>query len=68
VKSEEAEGKKSQVHPDVKRLTLEGQKKARTIEELERQLMGPPVVATTCLSIDQLSCLVYLLVLRYLSG
>jgi len=37
----------------VKRFTLAYQKKAKTIEELERALMGPPVVATTCLSVDQ---------------
>ena len=42
-----------QVHPDVRKYTLESRKRASTVEQLEYQLMSPPVVATTCLSIDQ---------------
>ena len=42
-----------QVHPDVQKYTLSSLRPAKTIEELERQVMGPPVVATTCLTIDQ---------------
>jgi len=42
-----------QVHPDVKKFTLADKKVPATLEELEHQVISPPVVATTCLSIDQ---------------
>lgn len=42
-----------QVHPQVRKYTLAARTRAQTIEELEGQLMTPPVVATTCLSIDK---------------
>ena len=42
-----------QVHPQVRKYTLAARTPAQTIEQLEGQLMTPPVVATTCLSIDQ---------------
>ena len=42
-----------QVHPDVKELTLRAKEPPQTIEQLENWVMGPPVVATTCLTIDQ---------------
>lgn len=42
-----------QIHPDVHKFTLANRKTATTIEQLEHQFMGPPVVATTCLSVDQ---------------
>jgi hypothetical protein len=41
------------VHPGVRCMTLSAKKEAETLEQLEAQLMTPPVVATTCLSIDQ---------------
>jgi len=41
------------VHPDAHEFTLAARRRATTIEELERQLMTPPVVATTALSLDQ---------------
>jgi DNA replication ATP-dependent helicase Dna2 len=43
----------TQVHPDVRKYTLNARRTATTVEQLEAQLMSPPVVATTCLSIDQ---------------
>lgn len=43
----------AQVHPDVRKYTLEAKEPARTLEQYERQIILPPVVATTCLSIDQ---------------
>ncbi|THH11174.1 hypothetical protein EW146_g8137 [Bondarzewia mesenterica] len=45
-------GNVDKVHPNVFEFTLAARKKATNIEELERQLMTPPVVATTALSID----------------
>ncbi|KAI0029725.1 Dna2-domain-containing protein [Vararia minispora EC-137] len=47
-------GNADKVHPDAKKYLLSARLKARTVEELERQLMTPPVVATTALSLDQL--------------
>lgn len=41
------------VDPDIRPYTLAALDKAVSVEELERQLLRPPVVATTCLSIDQ---------------
>ncbi len=46
-------GNVDKVHPDVWKFTLAARKPAETIEQLENQVMKPPVVATTCLSIDQ---------------
>ncbi|KIM55426.1 hypothetical protein SCLCIDRAFT_17374 [Scleroderma citrinum Foug A] len=46
-------GNVDKVHPDVRKFTLSARKAATTIEQLENQLMSPPVVATTCLTIDQ---------------
>lgn len=42
-----------QVHPDARQFTLAARGTPTTVEQLEQQLMTPPVVATTCLSIDQ---------------
>ena len=42
-----------QIHPDVHEFTLANRRVATTLEQLEQQVMAPPVVATTCLSIDQ---------------
>ena len=42
-----------QVHPDVLKYTLSARPIPTSVEQLERQLLTPPVVATTCLSIDQ---------------
>lgn len=44
-------GNPDKVHADVKHLTLDAQVISGT-EDLERRLMGPPVVATTALSIE----------------
>jgi DNA replication ATP-dependent helicase Dna2 len=41
-----------QVHPDVQHLTLEATH-SESIQALDAQLTGPPVVAATCLSVDQ---------------
>ncbi|KAF9458560.1 DNA replication factor Dna2-domain-containing protein [Collybia nuda] len=46
-------GNLDKIHPDVHKLTLANRRTAMTIEQLQHQLMTPPVVATTCLSIDQ---------------
>ncbi|KAA1477837.1 Dna2-domain-containing protein [Dentipellis sp. KUC8613] len=45
-------GNVDKVHPDIRHLTLAARREPQTVEELERQLMTPPVVATTALSID----------------
>ncbi|KAF8422799.1 DNA replication factor Dna2-domain-containing protein [Boletus edulis BED1] len=45
-------GNVDKVHPDVRQFTEAEKKTAKTIEQLENQLMSPPVVATTCLTID----------------
>ncbi|KAL1745905.1 DNA replication factor Dna2-domain-containing protein [Schizophyllum fasciatum] len=45
-------GNIDKVHPDVREYTLSARRAPTTIEQLEFQLMNPPVVATTCLSID----------------
>ena len=42
-----------QVHLDVRKYTLNARRTATMVEQLEAQLMSPPAVATTCLSIDQ---------------
>ncbi|KAJ3750860.1 DNA replication factor Dna2-domain-containing protein [Lentinula detonsa] len=46
-------GNIDKVHPDVRQFTLNDRRRATTVEQLEYQLMSPPVVATTCLSIDE---------------
>ncbi|KAF9448170.1 Dna2-domain-containing protein [Macrolepiota fuliginosa MF-IS2] len=46
-------GNLDKIHPDVQEFTLAKRKQAVTVEQLEAQLMSPPVVATTCLSVDQ---------------
>ncbi|KAI0056156.1 Dna2-domain-containing protein [Artomyces pyxidatus] len=45
-------GNTDKVHPDLRKFTLSARRHVNTVEELERQLMTPPVVATTALSID----------------
>ncbi|KAJ3575988.1 hypothetical protein NP233_g746 [Leucocoprinus birnbaumii] len=45
-------GNLDKIHPDVQEFTLAKRKQAVTVEHLEKQLMSPPVVATTCLSVD----------------
>lgn len=42
-----------QIHPDIHKFTLSAHRTPTTIEQLECQVMTPPVVATTCLTIDQ---------------
>ena len=42
-----------QVHPKILKYTLSARPIPTSVEQLERQLLSPPVVATTCLSIDQ---------------
>ncbi|TEB08749.1 Dna2-domain-containing protein [Coprinellus micaceus] len=43
-------GNLEKIHPDVRKYTIGARKKAETVEQLEMQWMGPPVVASTCLS------------------
>ncbi|KAJ2918121.1 hypothetical protein MD484_g2295, partial [Candolleomyces efflorescens] len=45
-------GNVEKVHPDVRKYTLGARKKATSVEQLEIQWMSPPVVASTCLSVD----------------
>src|SRR5882757_2723943 len=40
-----------QVHPDILKYTLSARPIPTSVEQLERQLLTPPVVATTCLSV-----------------
>lgn len=49
----------------MKHFTLESQRTPTTVEQYEQQLMTPPVVATTCLSIDQYVVPVRTLVLSF---
>ncbi|KAF6760438.1 AAA domain-containing protein [Ephemerocybe angulata] len=44
-------GNLEKIHPDVRKYTLSAKRKAETVEQLEAQWMGPPVVAATCLSV-----------------
>ncbi|KAF8232801.1 Dna2-domain-containing protein [Tricholoma matsutake] len=44
-------GNIDKIHPDVHKFTLAHRKTPTTIEQLQQQLMAPPVVATTCLSV-----------------
>lgn len=46
-------GNIDKVHPSVRKFTLKARRVASNIEQLEQQLMTPPVIATTCLSLDQ---------------
>ncbi|KAH9949710.1 Dna2-domain-containing protein [Amylocystis lapponica] len=46
-------GNIDKIHPDAHEFTLSARRPATTIEQLERQVMAPPVVATTCLTVDQ---------------
>ncbi|KAI0794807.1 DNA replication factor Dna2-domain-containing protein, partial [Abortiporus biennis] len=46
-------GNMDKIHPDIHQFTLSAKRTATSIEMLESQVMTPPVVATTCLSIDQ---------------
>ncbi|KAI0368547.1 Dna2-domain-containing protein [Pilatotrama ljubarskyi] len=46
-------GNLDKIHPAIQKHTLAARPLAKTIEQLEQQVMSPPVVATTCLSIDQ---------------
>lgn len=45
-------GNEDKVHPDVRKFTLGHRPPPTTLEQLERQIMHPRVVATTCLSLD----------------
>ncbi|WRT68360.1 uncharacterized protein IL334_005336 [Kwoniella shivajii] len=45
-------GNIDKVHPDVQHLTLEAMETSTNMEQLEKRLMDPPVVAATCLAID----------------
>ncbi|KAJ7212100.1 DNA replication factor Dna2-domain-containing protein, partial [Mycena pura] len=44
-------GNVDKVHPDVQQFTLAARRTPTTVEQLEHQIMSPPVVATTCLSV-----------------
>ncbi|KZT21167.1 Dna2-domain-containing protein [Neolentinus lepideus HHB14362 ss-1] len=48
-------GNVDKVHPDVQEFTSAARQRANTVEQLEHQLITPPVVATTCLSIDNVA-------------
>ncbi|KAF7314319.1 DNA replication helicase [Mycena kentingensis (nom. inval.)] len=45
-------GNVDKVHPDAVEFTLCARRTPTTVEQLELQIMSPPVVATTCLSVD----------------
>ncbi|KAK6910521.1 hypothetical protein I203_104553 [Kwoniella mangroviensis CBS 8507] len=45
-------GNIDKVHPDVQHFTLEAMEQSTSMEQLEKRLMNPPVVAATCLAID----------------
>ncbi|KAG8960730.1 Tripartite DNA replication factor [Tulasnella sp. 419] len=45
-------GNVDKVHPEVRKFTLAEKATASSVEQLERQIFDPPVVATTCLSLD----------------
>lgn len=42
-----------QIMPVLHRYTLDPENKAETLEQLDKQLMEPQIVATTCLSINE---------------
>ncbi|PCH37109.1 hypothetical protein WOLCODRAFT_83460, partial [Wolfiporia cocos MD-104 SS10] len=46
-------GNLDKIHKGVHEFTLSSRRVGRNLEDLEQQMMSPPVVATTCLSIDQ---------------
>lgn len=46
-------GNVDKVHPDMRKYTMSAKKAAKSLLEYETQIMSPPVVATTCLSIEQ---------------
>ncbi|KAH7103214.1 Dna2-domain-containing protein [Auriculariales sp. MPI-PUGE-AT-0066] len=46
-------GNAEKVHPDVRKYTVGAREPARTIGQYEDLILRPPVVATTCLTIDQ---------------
>ncbi|KAK0443455.1 AAA domain-containing protein [Armillaria borealis] len=46
-------GNTDKVHPEIRAMTLSSKREPTTVEQLEFQIMTPPVVATTCLSIDK---------------
>ena len=46
-------GKLDKIHADVRKYAIEGQEAAKTIDQYEKRILLPPVVATTCLTIDQ---------------
>ncbi|KZS87370.1 Dna2-domain-containing protein [Sistotremastrum niveocremeum HHB9708] len=48
-------GNLDKIHPDCHRYSLHTKTRPETIEALEDQILRPPVVATTCLSVDQLA-------------
>ncbi|CCL99895.1 uncharacterized protein FIBRA_01920 [Fibroporia radiculosa] len=45
-------GNLDKIHPDAFEFTLASRRAATNIEQLEQQVMTPPVIATTCLSLD----------------
>ena len=47
-------GNLDKVHPEMRKYTLNAKGKIGTVKEYEMRIMSPPVVATTCLSVDQL--------------
>ncbi|KAJ7784549.1 DNA replication factor Dna2-domain-containing protein [Mycena metata] len=44
-------GNADKVHPEIQQFTLAARRTPTTVEQLELQIMSPPVVATTCLSV-----------------
>lgn len=46
-------GNQDKVHPDVRHLTLDALGPSATPEQMAARLMEPPVVAATCLAVDQ---------------
>ncbi|KAJ7505308.1 DNA replication factor Dna2-domain-containing protein [Mycena galericulata] len=44
-------GNVDKVHPDIRQFTLAARRTPTTVEQLEHQILSPPVVATTCLSV-----------------
>ncbi|KAJ7095853.1 DNA replication factor Dna2-domain-containing protein [Mycena belliarum] len=44
-------GNVDKVHPEIQQFTLNARRTPTTVEQLEQQIMSPPVVATTCLSV-----------------
>ncbi|KAJ7250856.1 DNA replication factor Dna2-domain-containing protein [Mycena haematopus] len=44
-------GNADKVHSDIQQFTLGARRTPTTVEQLEHQIMSPPVVATTCLSV-----------------